>query len=292
MKNKKVIVFGGSGFVGSAVADELTKQGNKVTIFDIKKSKYLNVKQKMIIGDITDLMAVKKSIKDNDYIYNFAAIGDISLADKVPIETCNINIIGNLNILESIKQSKKKYIFASTIYVYGNEGGIYRCSKQAAELLIEEYSRKYSLNYVILRFGSLYGPRSDKNNGLYKILFNSLKNKKVTYEGDYETSREYLHISDAAVASTHMLNRKFNKFRVNLTGINSIKVYDLLKTINEILGYKKNVKFVKSNNTNHYIRTPYNYSEKLTKKYFLNENVDLGQGILELLNYIKTSNKF
>ena len=58
MKNKKVIVFGGSGFVGSAVADELTKQGNKVTIFDIKKSKYLNVKQKMIIGDITDLMAV------------------------------------------------------------------------------------------------------------------------------------------------------------------------------------------------------------------------------------------
>ena len=158
--------------------------------------------------------------------------------------------------------------------------------------MIEEYSRKYSLNYVILRFGSLYGPRSDKNNGLYKILFNSLKNKRVTYEGDYETSREYLHISDAAVASTHMLNRKFNKFRVNLTGINSIKVYDLLKTINEILGYKKNLKFVKSNNTNHYIRTPYNYSEKLTKKYFLNENVDLGQGILELLNYIKTSNKF
>ena len=63
MKNKKVIVFGGSGFVGSAVADELTKQGNKVTIFDIKKSKYLNVKQKMIIGDITDLMAVKKVLK-------------------------------------------------------------------------------------------------------------------------------------------------------------------------------------------------------------------------------------
>ena len=63
MKNKKVIVFGGSGFVGSAVVDELTKQGNIVTIFDIKKSKYLTAKQKMIIGDITDLMAVKKVLR-------------------------------------------------------------------------------------------------------------------------------------------------------------------------------------------------------------------------------------
>ena len=61
----------------------------------------------------------------------------------------------------------------------------------------------------------------------------------------------------------------------------------MLKTISEILGYKKNIIFKKSNNINHYIRTPYNYTEKLTKKYFLNENVDLGQGILELLNYIK-----
>ena len=283
MKSKKIIVFGGSGFVGSAVADELTRQGHIVTIFDINKYKYISSKQKMIIGDIRDLNNVSKSIKKNDCVYNFAAIGDISAADKLPLDTCNINIIGNLNILESIKKSKKKYIFASTIYVYGEEGGIYRCSKQAAELLIEEYSKKYSLNYVILRFGSLYGPRCDKNNGLYKILFNSLKNKRVTYEGDYETTREYLHINDAAVASTHMLNN----YRINLTGTNSIKVYDLLKTISEILGYKKNIIFKKSNNINHYIRTPYNYTEKLTKKYFLNENVDLGQGILELLNYIK-----
>ena len=61
-------------------------------------------------------------------------------------------------------------MFASTIYVYSLDGNFYRCSKQAAESFIEEYNRLFNLDYTILRYGSIYGPRSDNRNGLYKII--------------------------------------------------------------------------------------------------------------------------
>ena len=73
----KIIVFGGSGFLGSHVADELTKKGHDVTIFDIIKSKYLNSNQKMIVGDILNQKSVKEAIDGADYVYHFAAIADI-----------------------------------------------------------------------------------------------------------------------------------------------------------------------------------------------------------------------
>ena len=68
-----------------------------------------------------------------------------------------------------------RYIYASTVYVYSRDGGFYRCSKQAAEHYVEEYQRSYGLDYTILRYGSLYGPRSDHRNGLYRIVKNALE---------------------------------------------------------------------------------------------------------------------
>ena len=76
MKNS--IVFGGSGFLGSHLADELINIGHNVTIFDLKKSQYLQHNQKMIIGDITNVNDVENAVKGMDYVYHFAAIADIS----------------------------------------------------------------------------------------------------------------------------------------------------------------------------------------------------------------------
>ena len=69
-------------------------------------------------------------------------------------------------------------MFASTIYVYSDLGSFYRVSKQACEKIIEEYQREFNISYTILRYGSLYGPRSNKTNGIYNMLFQALKNKK------------------------------------------------------------------------------------------------------------------
>ncbi|MDD2752850.1 MAG: NAD-dependent epimerase/dehydratase family protein, partial [Candidatus Omnitrophica bacterium] len=74
----KITVFGGSGFLGSYVADSLTQRGHDVTIFDLKRSDYLlPKKQKMVVGNILDEKAVSRAVKGADYVYNFAGIADL-----------------------------------------------------------------------------------------------------------------------------------------------------------------------------------------------------------------------
>ena len=82
LKISKVIVFGGSGFIGSHVADELTNRGYNVLIFDSNQSPYIQDNQKMIIANILDLSKVKEAVKGCDYVYNFAAIAEISKASR------------------------------------------------------------------------------------------------------------------------------------------------------------------------------------------------------------------
>src|SRR3989344_8414029 len=111
---KKIIVFGGSGFLGSYVADLLTEAGHKVRIFDTRKSEYLKPKQEMVIGDITDQKAVEKAVKGCDVVYNFAAIADLNVAKDKPVDVVKVNILGNTHILEAAKKARvKRFVFAS-----------------------------------------------------------------------------------------------------------------------------------------------------------------------------------
>tara|TARA_Y200000002_G_scaffold116224_1_gene95131 strand:+ start:1426 stop:2286 length:861 start_codon:yes stop_codon:yes gene_type:complete len=284
----KIVVIGGSGFLGSHVADKLTQAGHKVTIFDNKKSKWISKNQKMVVGDVLNLGDLDKVISQCDVVYNFAAISDIDEAENKPQVTANINIIGTLNILELCKKYKiKRIMFASTIYVYSLEGNFYRCSKQAAESFIEEYNRLFKLDYTILRYGSIYGPRSDNRNGLYKIIEAAIDKNEIIYEGDKEARREYIHVEDAADASVEMLEKKFKNQNIILTGQQSLKVYDVMKMLSEILGIEKRLKFKDKKDSGHYSRTPYSYQPRLAKKYTPNVHFDLGQGLLQLIETIK-----
>ena len=284
----KIVVIGGSGFLGSHVADKLTQAGHNVTIFDKKKSEWISKKQKMVVGDVLKIDDLKKVISQSDVVYNFAAISDIDEAENKPQITANVNIIGTLNILELCKKYKiKRIMFASTIYVYSLDGNFYRCSKQAAESFIEEYNRLFNLDYTILRYGSIYGPRSDNRNGLYKIIKAAIDKNEIIYEGDKEARREYIHVEDAADASVEMLEKKFKNQNIILTGQQSLKVYDVMKMLSEILGIEKRLKFKDKKDSGHYSRTPYSYQPRLAKKYTPNVHFDLGQGLLQLIESIK-----
>ncbi len=284
----KILVIGGSGFLGSHVADKLTQAGHNVTIFDKKKSEWISKKQKMVVGDVLKIDDLKKVISQSDVVYNFAAISDIDEAENKPQITANVNIIGTLNILELCKKYKiKRIMFASTIYVYSLDGNFYRCSKQAAESFIEEYNRLFNLDYTILRYGSIYGPRSDNRNGLYKIIKAAIDKNEIIYEGDKEARREYIHVEDAADASVEMLEKKFKNQNIILTGQQSLKVYDVMKMLSEILGIEKKLKFKDKKDSGHYSRTPYSYQPRLAKKYTPNVHFDLGQGLLQLIESIK-----
>jgi UDP-glucose 4-epimerase len=173
--------------------------------------------------------------------------------------------------------------------VFSREGGFYRCSKQAAEHYVEEYQRVFGLDYTILRYGSLYGPRADSSNGLYRIVKSALDNGVISYQGSPDSMREYIHVEDAARASLIALGEDFRNQSVILTGQEPMRVLDLLEMLSEILGLSSAIEFVAGEHLGHYVRTPYAYQPKLGRKYMAPTHVDLGQGLLELIDNLRMS---
>ena len=286
----KILVLGGSGFLGSHVVDQLTLAGHDVRIFDRELSPWLNPEYKMIVGELLDQHTLEGAIEGCDLVYNYAAVADLDEALSKPVETARINVLGNVQVLEACRKAGvQRYIYASTVYVYSRDGGFYRCSKQAAEQYVEEYQRIYGLDYTILRYGSLYGPRSDERNGLWRIVNTALETGYVRYEGSQEAMREYIHVEDAARASIKALGDDFRNQHVVLTGQEPMRVLDLLKMLAEILDLPKDaVEFIPVENAGHYERTPYAYQPKLGRKYIPPLHVDLGQGLLQLIEEIQT----
>ena len=287
----KACVFGGSGFLGSHVADCLVEDGYSVKVFDRQPSAWLKDGQEMVVGNLLSLDDVNEAVAGADVVYNFAALSDLNEGLNKPLETIRINILGNAHVMEACRNHNvSRFIYASTVYVNSRDGGFYRCSKQAAEHYVEEYQRVFGLDFTILRYGSLYGPRADKANGLYRIVKNAVESGSVCYEGSSEALREYIHVTDAARASVVALGEEFCNQSVVLTGQEPMRVDDLLKMLAEILGYENGVEFLETNNIGHYVRTPYAYQPKLGRKYISPMHVDLGQGLIQLIHQIHTEN--
>lgn len=285
---KKVCVIGGAGFLGSHVCDQLSEAGYQVLIYDRIASPWRSSGQTMIEADILDEVALNDTIAGCDVVYNFAAIADLNEALTKPLETARVNVLGNVHVLEACRMHRvQRYVYASTVYVYSREGGFYRCSKQSAEHYVEEYQAAFKLDYTILRYGSLYGPRSDSHNGLWRIVKAALETGKISYAGSPEAMREYIHVADAARASVMALGDDFRNQHVVLTGQEPMRVMDLLKMLAEILGIPREVEFEETDYAGHYIRTPYAYQPKLGRKYVSPMHVDLGQGLLQLIGEIQ-----
>lgn len=285
----KVTVFGGAGFLGSHVADQLSSMGHQVRIFDLEHSKWLSGDQEMIIGDLLDMDAVSDAVNGADIVYNFAAVADLNEAINKPLDTIRVNVLGNTHILEACKKYPvKRFVYASTVYVYSREGGFYRCSKQASEHIVEEYQSTYGLDYTILRYGSIYGPRADEHNGLFRIVKKMLSEGVISYKGHPDSMREYVHIDDVSRASVAVLGEEFKNESVILTGQEQMRVYDMLRMLAEITDVpEENVVFVDGDYTGHYVRTPYAYQPKFGRKYIPQVHVDLGQGLLQLIEDVR-----
>lgn len=284
----KVVVFGGSGFLGSHVADALSENGHKVTIYDLRPSPFLKDSQNMVIGDILDPEGVVAVAEGADVIYNFAGIADLEGAKTKPLDTITQNIKGTTILLEAARRVKaKRFVFASTIYVYSDRGGFYRCSKQSAELYIEEFERRYGLDYTVLRYGTLYGPRADKRNGVYRYLKEAVTKKKIVCPGTGEEMREYIHVRDAAQLSVDILSDKHKNKHIIITGHHPMRFKDFLYMAKEILNNDVEINFEKSySDLTRYNLTPYSFIPKIGYKLTTNSYLDMGQGLLECINEI------
>lgn len=289
---KVACILGGAGFLGSHVADKLENDGYSVRVFDKNPSAWISGGQTMHLGDILNPSDVQEVIAGAEVVYNFAALSDLNAGLKDPVETIKTNILGNAYVMDAcVKFHIKRFFYASTVYVYSRDGGFYRCSKQSSEHYVEEYQKTFGLDYTILRYGSLYGPRADKSNGLYRIVKHALETGVVRYDGDPQALREYIHVEDAAQASVAAISDEFCNESVVLTGQEPMRVFDLLNMLAEILGIKGGIEFGEDKTIGHYIRTPYSYQPKLGRKYIPPMHIDLGQGLIQLIEEIESSKK-
>jgi len=207
-----------------------------------------------------------------------------------PLDTIRRNILGTATVLDAAVEAKlKRFIYASTIYVYSSLGGFYRCSKQAGELYVEEYQRHYGLDYTILRYGSLYGPRADARNSLHRYLKQALTDGKITYGGSQADIREYIHVRDAARLTAEVLGDDYKGRHIIISGQQSMRAADLLKMIDEIVQGGVRIEFAETPNAAHYTATPYSFTPKVGEKLIGRTYVDMGQGLLECLHEIHSA---
>lgn len=284
----KILVTGGSGFLGSHIVDVLRKEGHSVTIFDLFPSKYVDHSSiHTIVGDITDKDSVFNAVKNQDIVYHFSGISGIEDCKKAPRKSFIINTVGTINVLEAcIKHKIERLIFASSAYVFSKYGYIYRTSKLACENLIHDYNKIYGLKYTIIRYGSLYGRRADSRNSIYSILYSALHDKKIIYKGTGKELREFIHVLDAAKLSTKILEKKYENKEITITGNEKFTYEDIIEIVQEIIGERITIIRKEKEDNCHYTLTPYSFNPNIGTKVTNNEFIDFGQGILDCIEEI------
>jgi len=245
--------------------------------------------QKMLIGDIFNYDVLKNAIRNNQVVYNFAALSDLDRAMHEPLISARINILGTVQALNLCRKYKvKRFIQASSIYATSSQGGFYSCSKRAADDYVEEFNKSYKLNYTILRFGSIYGLRSEKSNGIRKIIDKAIWQKKAIYIGNKKTVRKYINVLDAAKACTEVLKDRYKNKCIILTGKKSTKITKLLKFIAKNLKINSKIIFQDDKtNSGHYIKTPKLYKTKKGRRLLFKSKINFYDDLSNLIKDIK-----
>lgn len=258
MKNKKIIVTGGLGFIGSHLVERLSEDNLVVVIDDqstgtVENVKHLNLsKIDTNLGDITSIN-LDEIFDGSDYVFHEAAVTSVQKSVDDPFKTNEVNITGTLKVLEAAKNvSVKKVVIASSSAVYGDTESLplsenepvnplspYAVGKTAGELYCNVFSEIYGLPTVSLRYFNVFGPRQDPNSEYAAVIpifiDKILKNESPIIYGDGEQSRDFVsvkHVVDANIrAAKSKLTGPFNIGLGKSTTINQ-----LLETLNEIMG--------------------------------------------------------
>ena len=286
--NDKVVVIGGSGFLGSHLADELSANGYRVVIFDQNKSEWLKPNQEMVIGDIMNEEEIARCVEGSKYVYHLAGVADIDAASVDPLKTMEYNVIGAVKVLEACRKAGvERVVYASTVYVYSSGGSFYRVSKQAVEDMISVYQKKYGLDFTILRYGSLYGPRSQQWNGIKRFVRQAVMEGKIIYPGTGNERREYINVKDASRLSVEALGAKYANKCLTLTGTHVLNTKELFHMVSEIMGGDVEITFDDKNlYSDHYEITPYRYAPREGLKMVSNVFADIGQGLFEMIEEV------
>lgn len=298
-KENTILIFGGSGFIGFSLIKKLQEQGySSIYIGDIKPPKEPLPKGVSYLQcDITDQNCVASLFQESNpqVVYNLAGFANLDTAVNFPRRTMELNILGNINLLdESVKSGVELFVYASSAYAMNDKGSFYGISKLTSEKIVEEYHKQHHLNYSILRYGSIYAAVDFDNNYLFQLVKSAIETETIIHKGDGEELREYVHVKDVSELSVRVMeNKDFWNSSLMLTGNERMKRKELFEMIREIIGNGKlEIQYLDEGYSNHYKYTPYSFQGTSAKKITANPHYDMGQGILECVQKVMETREF
>ncbi|RAP52597.1 MAG: GDP-mannose 4,6-dehydratase [Methanosphaera sp. rholeuAM270] len=267
MKNKRCIVTGGAGFIGSHIVESLLNQNvAKVTIIDnMTTGKVENLKDldhdriELVCGDITDL-DLESIFENHDYVFHEAALVSVPESIKNPTLTNKINIEGTFNVFKaSCKNNIEKVVCASSAAVYGETEVLpnietlplqplspYAVSKATMELYAYTFSQSYNLATACLRYFNVFGPRQNVDSAysgvIPKFITTLLKGEQPIIYGDGTQTRDFVFVKNIAEANITVAKSDVTGV-YNIAHGSTINIKELLERICEIMGYEFNPKY-------------------------------------------------
>ena len=261
LSNKKILVTGGAGFIGSNLCEVLIEKGNKVVCLDnFATGKRENLEKlstdtnfTLIEGDIRKLEDCLKATKDVDYVLHQAALGSVPRSIKDPITSNDVNVSGFLNMLVASRDNGvKRFVFAASSSTYGDSESMpkvediigkplspYAITKYVNELYADIFSKTYGLETIGLRYFNVFGRKQDPN-GAYaavipKFVTQLINGESPVINGDGNYSRDFTYIDNVIQANLLSL------VTINKNAINTVYnvAYGDRNTLNDLMGYLK-----------------------------------------------------
>jgi len=248
----KVLVTGGSGFIGSHVVDRLQARGHLPRIFDLIPSPHHDDDVETVLGDLCDPETTRRAMEGCDVVVHLAAMADVDEVATEPARTDHVNTHGTHVLLEAARElGVARFVYASTIWVYGDAAGpeavdedtplglpkhFYTATKLAGEMYTASYGELYGLEWTILRFGIPYGPRARPAAVVPAFTAKALAGQPLTIAGDGTQSRRFVYVEDLADGVALSLAPVAANRIYNLVGRENTSVRAIARTVRDIVG--------------------------------------------------------
>ncbi|MFQ6087359.1 MAG: NAD-dependent epimerase/dehydratase family protein [Candidatus Methanofastidiosia archaeon] len=259
IENKKVLVTGGAGFIGSHLVDSLSEKNEVVVVDNLSSGRreFLNDRANFIEKDLSNLEDVKAHFSDVDFVFHLAANPDVREGLLNPEVLLKQNIILTFNVLEAMRENSiKRMVFTSSSTVYGEAQmptseehpclpiSLYGASKLSCEALISSYCHSFEMQSHILRLANIVGERS--THGVILDFIEKLRKKPEELEilGNGSQKKSYLHISDCIDATFFSLEKSKGKVNIfNIGSKDTITVERIGKIVSEEMNLNPKFKF-------------------------------------------------
>jgi UDP-glucose 4-epimerase len=248
----RVLVTGGSGFIGSHVVDRLRARGHVPVIYDLRASPWHEPGSvDTVLGSITDREALERALHSCDAVAHLAAVADVNDVHASPEDAERVNARGTVAVLEAARRaSVERIVYASTIWVYSDcdeeavdedtllpaPSHLYTSTKLAGELYCKAYQELYGIDYTILRFGIPYGPRAREAAVIPAFVGKALRGEPLTLAGDGGQSRRFVYVEDLADGVALGLAEVAANRVYNLASDENVTIKQIAETVRDLVG--------------------------------------------------------